>query len=194
MTASWYKRVVDILKLPTLLAGAVATSTSTATAATPSHYNTWRSDPVDPDVVLPNRLNETADDRYAKHGSHRSHGSHGSHRSSSGGGGYTPPPSTPTPSRTPSPTPSRAPSAAPSTSPSTTAPSTVPSPTTQDLSAMTIRVQAALMRQGYFNGDIDGILGPQTRSALTAYQKAQGLKETGRMDIDTLTRLGISIP
>ncbi len=59
---------------------------------------------------------------------------------------------------------------------------------------MTVRVQAALMRFGYFNGDIDGIRGPQTRAAITSYQKAQGLPQTGRMDIDTLTRLGISIP
>jgi His-Xaa-Ser repeat protein HxsA len=193
MTDSWYKRVIDVLNLPTLLAGAVATAASTTMAATPNHENAWRSDPVDPDVVLPNRLNETADDRYAKHGSHRSHGSHGSHRSSSGGGVYTPPP-TPTPSRTPTPAPSRAPSAVPSTPPTSTAPATVPSPTPQDLSAMTIRAQAALMRQGYFNGDIDGILGPQTRSALIAFQKAQGLKESGRLDIETLTKLGISIP
>lgn len=193
MTDSWYKRVVDILRLPTLLAGAVATSTGLATPATPSHDNTWRSDPVDPDVVLPNRLNETADDRYAKHGSHSSHGSHGSHRSSSSGGGYRPP-STPVPSRTPTPSAPPAWRVVPSTPPASTAPATVPSPTPQDLSAMTLRMQAALMRQGYFNGDIDGILGPQTRAALAAYQKAQGLKETGRMDIETLTNLGISIP
>jgi peptidoglycan hydrolase-like protein with peptidoglycan-binding domain len=59
---------------------------------------------------------------------------------------------------------------------------------------MTVRVQAALMRFGYFNGDIAGIRGPQTRAAITSYQKAQGLPQTGRMDIDTLMRLGISIP
>ena len=58
---------------------------------------------------------------------------------------------------------------------------------------MVVRVQAALMRLGYFNGDIDGLLGPQTRSAIMAYQKAGGLLQTGRMDIDTLTKLGISI-
>ncbi len=59
---------------------------------------------------------------------------------------------------------------------------------------MVVRVQAALMRLGYYDGDIDGLLGPQTRSAITAYQKAQGLRQTGRMDIGTLTKLGISIP
>jgi His-Xaa-Ser repeat protein HxsA len=59
---------------------------------------------------------------------------------------------------------------------------------------MVVRVQAALMRRGYFKGDIDGVLGPKTRDAIIAYQKAQGLKQTGRMDVDTLTKLGISIP
>ncbi len=59
---------------------------------------------------------------------------------------------------------------------------------------MVVRVQAALMRLGYFSGDIDGLLGPETRSAITAYQKAQGLPQSGRMDIGTLTKLGISVP
>ena len=59
---------------------------------------------------------------------------------------------------------------------------------------MVVRVQAALMRLGYYTGDIDGSLGPQTRVAIKAYQKAQGLSQTGRMDIQTLSRLGISIP
>jgi len=59
---------------------------------------------------------------------------------------------------------------------------------------MVVRVQAALMRLKYYEGDIDGVLGPQTRSALTSYQRSKGLKETGRMDIETLTSLGISVP
>ena len=71
---------------------------------------------------------------------------------------------------------------------------TPPAPTQQDLSMMVMRVQATLMRRGYFEGDIDGLLGPQTRAAINAYQKAQGLRQTGRMDIDTLTTLGISVP
>lgn len=59
---------------------------------------------------------------------------------------------------------------------------------------MVVRVQAALMRLGHFRGDIDGMLGPETRAAITAYQKAEGLEQTGRMDINTLTKLGISLP
>lgn len=59
---------------------------------------------------------------------------------------------------------------------------------------MVVRVQAALMRLGYYHGDIDGLLGPGTRSGLKNFQKSQGLKQTGRIDIETLTRLGIPIP
>ena len=50
------------------------------------------------------------------------------------------------------------------------------------------------MLQGYYKGAIDGIPGPQTRAAITKYQKAQGLPQTGQMDTQTLARLGVSIP
>lgn len=59
---------------------------------------------------------------------------------------------------------------------------------------MVVRVQAALMRLGYYDGDIDGLLGPATRAGLKDFQKSQGLKETGRINLETLTRLGIPIP
>ena len=36
---------------------------------------------------------------------------------------------------------------------------------------MVVRVQAALMRLGYYDGDIDGLLGPETRSAITSGEK-----------------------
>ena len=59
---------------------------------------------------------------------------------------------------------------------------------------MVVRVQAALMRSGHYHGDIDGVLGESTRAALRAFQKDGGIKQTGRMDIETLTLLGIPIP
>ena len=59
---------------------------------------------------------------------------------------------------------------------------------------MVVRVQAALMRSGHYQGDIDGLLGESTRAALRAFQKENGIKQTGRMDIETLTLLGIPIP
>jgi hypothetical protein len=52
-------------------------------------------------------------------------------------------------------------------------------------------VQSALQEQGYYQGEIDGILGPQTRAALAEYQSAQGLEPTGTVDEPTLETLGM---
>jgi Putative peptidoglycan binding domain len=52
-------------------------------------------------------------------------------------------------------------------------------------------VQAALQEQGYYQGEVDGILGPQTRAALAEYQSAQGLEPTGTVDEPTLETLGM---
>ena len=53
-------------------------------------------------------------------------------------------------------------------------------------------VQSALQEQGYYHGDIDGVLGPQTRAALAEYQSAQGLEPTGLVDEPTLETLGMA--
>jgi len=53
-------------------------------------------------------------------------------------------------------------------------------------------VQSALQQEGYYQGDIDGILGPQTRAALADYQSAQGLEPTGAVDEPTLQSLGMA--
>jgi hypothetical protein len=53
-------------------------------------------------------------------------------------------------------------------------------------------VQSALQQQGYYQGEIDGILGPQTRGALADYQVAQGLEPTGAVDEPTLELLGLA--
>jgi putative peptidoglycan binding protein len=52
-------------------------------------------------------------------------------------------------------------------------------------------VQSALQQQGYYQGDIDGVLGPQTRAALAEYQSAQGIEPTGAIDEPTLETLGM---
>lgn len=51
------------------------------------------------------------------------------------------------------------------------------------------RLQSELQRQGLYNGPIDGIVGPKTRTALTQYQQRQGLPPTGEIDTTTLQRL-----
>jgi Putative peptidoglycan binding domain len=43
-------------------------------------------------------------------------------------------------------------------------------------------VQAALAWRGFYNGRIDGVMGPETRSAIEAFQKRQGLPVTGEID------------
>ena len=69
-----------------------------------------------------------------------------------------------------------------------------PRPSAESLTDFVLRVQMALYLRNYNPGPIDGVLGPQTRSALEAFQRNSGLSVTGRMDTATLDALGIVIP
>jgi len=53
-------------------------------------------------------------------------------------------------------------------------------------------VQAELQQMGYYRGEVDGLLGPLTREALTAYQADQGLATTAAIDEPTLDSLGMA--
>jgi Putative peptidoglycan binding domain len=53
-------------------------------------------------------------------------------------------------------------------------------------------VQSVLQQMGYYTGEVDGLLGPMTREALTAYQTDQGLATTAAIDEPTLDSLGMS--
>ena len=53
-------------------------------------------------------------------------------------------------------------------------------------------VQAALQQQGYYQGEVDGLLGPLTREAIASYQRNNGLYETAAIDQPTLESLGMS--
>ena len=53
-------------------------------------------------------------------------------------------------------------------------------------------VQAALQEQGYYTGEVDGLLGPLTRAALARYQQDHGLYTTSAIDEPTLASLGMS--
>ena len=53
-------------------------------------------------------------------------------------------------------------------------------------------VQAVLQQMGYYTGEVDGLLGPLTREALTAYQADQGLTQTAAIDEPTLDSLGMT--
>jgi Putative peptidoglycan binding domain. len=52
-------------------------------------------------------------------------------------------------------------------------------------------VQSALQQQGYYNGEMDGLLGPATREAIADYQRDQGLNITSGIDQPTLESLGL---
>ncbi|HVF71522.1 MAG TPA: peptidoglycan-binding protein [Chthoniobacterales bacterium] len=53
-------------------------------------------------------------------------------------------------------------------------------------------VQAILQEQGFYRGEIDGLVGPLTREALAAYQSANGLYTTQAIDRPTLESLGLA--
>lgn len=52
-------------------------------------------------------------------------------------------------------------------------------------------VQAVLQEMGYYKGEVDGLLGPLTREALTGYQTDQGMVATAVIDEPTLDALGM---
>ena len=52
-------------------------------------------------------------------------------------------------------------------------------------------VQGVLQEMGYYKGEVDGLLGPLTREALTAYQNDNGLTTTAAIDQPTLDSLGM---
>jgi hypothetical protein len=57
---------------------------------------------------------------------------------------------------------------------------------------VTVDVQEQLARAGYYDGPIDGVLGPMTREAIAAYQADNGLAITSAIDEPTLATLGIA--
>ena len=53
------------------------------------------------------------------------------------------------------------------------------------------QAQIHLREKGFEVGEVDGILGPRTRTALMAFQRQQGLNPTGQIDERTAAALGI---
>jgi peptidoglycan hydrolase-like protein with peptidoglycan-binding domain len=52
-----------------------------------------------------------------------------------------------------------------------------------------LAAQAALARQGFAVGEIDGVIGSGTRAALKAWQKSRGLTPDGYLNADMVRRL-----
>jgi lipoprotein-anchoring transpeptidase ErfK/SrfK len=58
----------------------------------------------------------------------------------------------------------------------------------------TLELQIALARRVYSSGSIDGVMGPQTRAALMAFQRANQLPPTGELDVATRYVLVLDAP
>jgi His-Xaa-Ser repeat protein HxsA len=54
------------------------------------------------------------------------------------------------------------------------------------------RVQIGLLGQGLYEGAIDGVVGPQLRSAIRAFQSQTGLQITGTITPEVLDALRVS--
>ena len=54
------------------------------------------------------------------------------------------------------------------------------------------QVQKALRQKGYDPGPVDGFMGPQTVTAVKAFQREHGLPPTGQFDASTLAKLGVT--
>ncbi len=55
-------------------------------------------------------------------------------------------------------------------------------------------VQERLKAEGVYAGSVDGIMGPQTETALRRYQEKQGLPVSGTVDEETLKQLQLELP
>jgi peptidoglycan hydrolase-like protein with peptidoglycan-binding domain len=53
------------------------------------------------------------------------------------------------------------------------------------------KVQESLRDKGYYHGQVDGVVGPQTREAIRQYQKSENLPVSGRLDGETAGKLGV---
>jgi peptidoglycan hydrolase-like protein with peptidoglycan-binding domain len=52
-------------------------------------------------------------------------------------------------------------------------------------------VQDTLKKEGFYYGDVDGLMGEETRAAIRRYQIRYGLKVSGEMSHETLDQLGL---
>ena len=53
------------------------------------------------------------------------------------------------------------------------------------------KAQESLRDKGYYSGQIDGVIGSQTRAGIRQYQKSEHLSVTGKLDKETAGKLGI---
>jgi lipoprotein-anchoring transpeptidase ErfK/SrfK len=98
------------------------------------------------------------------------------------------PPATPEPSNPPIPAPAQVP-------PSTNSPAPAASTNAYPRPVRDVfEAQVALARQAISPGSIDGLSGPQTRSAIRAFQKKSNLPPSGELDTATTNLLVLATP
>jgi len=126
---------------------------------------------------------------HGSHSSHGSHGSHGSHQSHSNSGhsshvSHVSHQSNSQPSIPNIPNNN-------STPPKSILPETPLElkGTMGSFKILTLRVQAVLYAYGYYNGPLDGIIGQDTKIAITKYQRAKGLTTTGTLSDELIKSL-----
>lgn len=55
------------------------------------------------------------------------------------------------------------------------------------------KIQQKLQEEGFYKGEVDGILGKETQAALREFQEAKGLESSGKLDNQTASALGIEL-
>ena len=65
-------------------------------------------------------------------------------------------------------------------------------PTASMSGALTLSVQRALAGLGYYHGQVDGVIGPETEAAVRWFQSVDKLPVTGEINDVTLRALGIN--
>lgn len=160
-----------------------ATETSAGSTATPlaqSLATGLTTPPVDLDRLVGNLRNTLSGSRVTL-------------TTTGTGGGATLIPPTPAPAAPAVPAPAApapAPVAAPEQAPAPPPTQGVSMPEEDQYSALDRRrVQAALRELGYYDSDVDGTFGPETRAAIRRYQHEIGAPMTGRLSSAEATRL-----
>ena len=57
--------------------------------------------------------------------------------------------------------------------------------------SMVAQVQTRLARAGYYRGAIDGVVGTETRRAIRAYQRSNGLRADGAISKPLIASMGL---
>ncbi|MDA7583884.1 His-Xaa-Ser repeat protein HxsA [Luminiphilus sp.] len=187
----------SIQRLTAAVAGIFSVAVQSESDAQTSDIHVWDTQ-FDGLTPSSRPLNASVPDLLAVH---RSHASHASHRSSAGSKRSTPVPHTPAPMprSTPPPAPEK-PSDPLGQEPKpsqTFRPSANDDPKVKDdkelRKEVVEKVQLQLQLLGYYSGAIDGVLGPETRSAIDIFKIERSLPRGSYLDTETLNALGISV-